>query len=581
MFSTPKSHVSMLLLVALGIAFGVAASTMGFLQQGTGIIEAALSGLFLLTAPAVLSALTMIAVKRKLAARRVFFLSFICTVLYAGFFLASIATRENFGAVSERLVFVGFGVSFVLWFLIAKIVFSLNKSAVAYAAVQAGYNFAFFAASQYLSSGQSLFQIFFKVYFAGFVFLVGAYAAFWIIDAPMKRNFGISSTKAISMFLGQWLSSSQDLEKTFESIGQDIETLVGYLSFKAKNLHLVLVVPYIHYGPFGNLGGSEFSYRICASLEKSLGCKAMAFHGTANHDFDPVSHQQLSKITAPVEKSIRAARHEGALAAYAQGKCANAHVDAYQINGCAFMGLSRAPQTTEDVDFGAGLSIMNEAEKIVPCAIAADQHNSETGDITFFSAGSLPAFQYLDAARQACAKVSKVRGQKTRLGFAQASPGSKSIGSGGIKVLDLQIGKAHNFIILFDSNGVTPAFRSRLLSKIEAGCRQNGLKLQKAEVYTTDTHQLNMIRGVLNPIGSSPEPQVEKMVLQAVFKAAGNLEEYKFHYGKERIRMRVFGQNQSTEIISTVNSIWAVARVAIPAILLASILLILYGLSKF
>ncbi|HQT45178.1 MAG TPA: DUF2070 family protein, partial [Candidatus Micrarchaeota archaeon] len=251
------------------------------------------------------------------------------------------------------------------------------------------------------------------------------------------------------------------------------------------------------------------------------------------------------------------------------------------INDAGFLGLSRAPLTTEDIDFGVGATLMSQAEKYVKTAIAVDQHNSETGDITYFGSGNPVSFEYIDAAEAAakeagCAKAT----HETRIGFARAKVSSKSVGSGGIKTAAIEIGGHVHFIVVSDSNGVTPEFREKAIDSIGRVCRKEKISIGSIEIYTTDTHQLNMVRGVLNPLGSASEPEVLELMPISAIEAYRDLEHYQFASGKDRIRLKVFGPSQSTEIISTVNSIWAVARIAIPIIILCTLALIVYGLTK-
>ncbi|MFA5105488.1 MAG: DUF2070 family protein [Candidatus Micrarchaeia archaeon] len=581
MFSTPTSLASIGLLMLTGALFGVLAQLLTRGQVFDGILLHSLEGIFLITTPAILSALALLAFKNKQSPRRVFFLSAVCALVYAALFLASIATRAQLGIHSQNIIFIAFGITFVMWFLIAKFVFNLQRSGLIFAIIQALFNAIFLSINNYIAINYNPIDILLKTYFAAFVFLAGAYAAFWVIDAPMKRNFGISATKAITLFLGQWLSASQDLEETFDFIGEDITTYVAFMSFKAKSKHVVFAVPYVHYGPFGNLGGSEFSYRICEELERRTECKCIAFHGTANHDFDPVSHDELGKIAGVIEKGIAKARHEAARASYAFGRVKSAHAQCFRINNTGFFGLSRAPLTTEDIDFGVGTTLMTLAEKHVSNAIMVDQHNSETGDITYFGAGNPASFEYLDAVEQAAEKAGREKEGATRIGFARAKAQSRSIGSGGIKTAAIEIGGHVHFIVVSDSNGVTPEFREKAIEAITRMCRKEKIGLGSVEVYTTDTHQLNMVRGVLNPLGSMDEPEALELMEISAVEAYRDLEAYEFASGKERVQIKVFGPSQSTEIISTVNSIWAIARIAIPVIIIAALALIVYGLSRF
>ncbi len=582
MFTTPKSQISIALLLAIGALYGIFAQALTKGAIFDGILFYSLEGIFLITTPAVLSSLALLTFKRNQNARRAFFLSAVCAAVYAVMFLASIATRQQIGVHADKIIFIAFGITFAIWFLIAKFVFNLQKSALIFAIIQVFFSAMFLSINSFISINFNIIEILLKIYFAAFVFLAGAYVSFWVIDAPMKRNFGVSATKAITMFLGQWLYASQDLEKTFDFIGEDITTYVAYMSFKAKSKHIVFAVPYVHFGPFGNLGGSEFSFRLAEELEKRIGCKCVTFHGTANHDFDPVSHVELGKIADAIQFGIEKGRHTAATASYSYARANSAKVQCFKINDTGFFGLSRAPLTTEDIDFGVGTTLMSQGEKYVKNAIVVDQHNSETGDITYFGAGSQGAFDYLDALELAAKDAgSAQKSHDTRIGFARAKTASKSIGSGGIKTTAIEIdGKAH-FIVVSDSNGVTPEFREKAIQSIEKMCKKSKISTGSIEIYTTDTHQLNMVRGVLNPLGSSSEPEVLELIAISAIEAYRDMEPYQAASGKERVSIKVFGTSQSTEIISTVNSIWAIARIAIPAIILVALALIVYGLSKF
>jgi len=48
------------------------------------------------------------------------------------------------------------------------------------------------------------FNVLLKFYISSFVLLAGLYIFFLLINAPMKRTFGVASTDAVSMFFSQW-----------------------------------------------------------------------------------------------------------------------------------------------------------------------------------------------------------------------------------------------------------------------------------------------------------------------------------------------------------------------------------------
>ncbi len=130
----------------------------------------------------------------------------------------------------------------------------------------------------------------------------------------MKKNLGVSSMDALSMFLSQWLYGEKDLEEAFEGIGEEVETLVWVGKFEGKKNSALFVVPYIHFGPFGNLGGSEFTWQIADSLccdyagERKHTLRhqrdVFVFHGMATHDFNPVSSGEIHNVVGACRRAI-------------------------------------------------------------------------------------------------------------------------------------------------------------------------------------------------------------------------------------------------------------------------------------
>jgi putative membrane protein len=204
--------------------------------------------------------------------------------------------------------------------------------------------------------------------------------------------------------------------------------------------------------------------------------------------------------------------------------------------------------------------------------VVVDEHNAETGDITTVEPGSTIAFEMLDAASAALGKCGK---QGPMLfGSACAYPKIATLGSGGIKIAAVKCGGKARAIVLFDSNGITPDFRNELLGLLAK-------KGVEAEIFTTDTHQTNSVRGVLNPVGKGDRKEVAESVLSCLERALGRMGRVSVGTATRRFRINVLGPKQSAEIISTVNSIVAVAKIAVPIILIGTVMAILWGVSNF
>jgi putative membrane protein len=503
------------------------------------------------------------------------FLGLLTEICYGIFYTLSFGLA-GIWPPAENLVFVGFGFAFVLWYFLLLLAFDFRKSAFLLATMQLVFFAVFLLAGGRLGAEADLAGLLVKIYLAAFVFLAALYVMFYLISAPMKKNLRISSMDALSMFLSQWLYGEKDLEGAFEEIGEEMETLAWVGKFSGRKNEALFVVPYIHYGPFGNLGGSDFTWQIADALSGKKR-EVFVFHGTATHDFNPVASREIGKVVGACQRALQKLKTAPASLSVSSCKVGSVRACAMRINDSAFLSYSRAPLTTEDVSLGLGLAIMEKARKYCSSAAVVDEHNAETGDISSVEVGSPIGFEMLDAAEGV---LSGKPGQKPFLfGCASGKISLETVGKNGLKMALFSQGKGLHAIVLADANGIVPSFRLEIIDLLahlgkECGCACQG------EIMTTDTHQINTVQGVLNPLGSEQRGDVMELVRRLFYEARRNLEPVKFGACEERFGIKVFGSGQSAEIASTINAVVAILRLALPMILVASALVLLWALGK-
>lgn len=540
--------------------------------------NAIIHGTLAIAAPALLSSIIIQSLLRKMPYRRVAATAFAGAVFYSIAYISSVLLLPINAAWSQTVLFMGSALVFVLWYCIGRFVFIVRYRAILFAIIQLLLYLLFFINSPGLAlSSEPFFDIAVKFYLSSFIFLALIALFMFIINAPMKKNFGFSSTDAISLLFSQWLYHNKDMEKAFDQVGENARTLISTFSFKRKNDTVHFVTPYVHFGPFGNLGGSEFSYLIAKEIEEKYNSKAFVFHGSVTHDLNPVASSELSKIIAAFDKSVKSSKFSSANASLLQGSSAECRCECLAINDSALVGLSRAPLVTEDINFGLGLSLMSEAEKYATSSMLVDQHNAETGEITSFEPGSIIGYNYLNAVKNTLQNwPKKSSGTPLKVGFSFKSVDSTSIGKAGIKVAIFSTKPAY-LMVLIDCNGVTPEFREKMIHHCKSIGSEMGLDILPS-VYTTDTHQLNMVRGVLNHL--KEEDQMIDLIGLALKDAYDDMQEAQFSSSKEWFDIKVIGAKQSIEAISTVNSIVAVAKITLPLIILCALLLIVVVASR-
>jgi len=572
--SLPPAHIFIIGIIVVGLLFGLLINIGKY--DGADIVRySIIDGSLLLAVPALLSSAVIKLLIRKMPYRRIAAVTFTGQIIYGAAYLSSLLILGISPIVSELILLVGAALVFILWYAIARLVFILKYRSVLFAVIQLLFYLAFLVNSTLFALSNEPVTSIAKFYVASFILFGALYIFFLIINAPMKKSFGFSSTDAFSYFISQWLYKNKDLEKAFESVGARVRTIVTFMGFERKNGRVFFVTPLVHFGPFGNLGGSEFSYLLADALDKKFGAKTLVFHGTVTHDLNPVSSGQLEKIVAACERCISQSKAEPANVCYSRGSEAECNAEALLINKSAFIGLSRAPYVTEDINLGLGLCLMKEAEKKADVAMIVDQHNAETGEITSFEPGDLIGYKYMKSVGASLNTMRKKR-EKLSLGISYRRPESGVLGRAGIKISIISSDPEY-VMVLMDSNGVTPEFRDELIRKVKSAGKKMGHEFEVG-IFTTDTHATNVVRGVVNPIKA--EDAILGEVEEGIKEALSDMQEATFFSSCEWFDIDVLGARQSIEIVSTVNSIVAVAKIALPLILLCAMLVLFTILSR-
>ncbi len=567
LFTLPSLPVILLGMLVIAAIFGLA---INLVEPSENIpFETARDGALLFFIPALLTALVVKMFIRHMPLKRIMATAFGGELVFGLAYVAASLVADISEFFGELVLLVGAALVFLLWYVIARLVFILKYRSILFAIIQLLFYSIFLFSFQTMAlADETLFEWALKAYISSFILLGALYLFFFIINAPMKKTFGVSSTDAVSLFLNQWIYRKNDLEKAFEKVGENAKTLVGVAGFRRKNDNILFIVPNVHFGPFGNLGGSEFSYLIAEEVKKKYKADAFVFHGTVTHDLNPTSSSEVSKITDAVGRILKRSKYDNKTVSLNRGKSNECIAETLMFGDNAFVGVSRAPLVTEDINFGLGLSMLLEAEKHVGKAVIADQHNAETGEITSFEPGSETGYNYISAVADS---LKKGKQRKLRIGISEKHPESSTLGKAGVKIAVLSTSPDYVVVVL-DANGVTPQFKEKIEKEVK--------KLGKFEVgvFTTDTHQTNVVRGVLNP--AKEELQIIKAIKEGVKEAQSDMQDASAFVDKEWFDIRVLGAKHSIEIVSTVNSIVAVAKITAPLILIGAILVLLAILSK-
>ncbi len=469
----------------------------------------------------------------------------------------------------NAVLFVFGGISAGVMYLIARYVFGRRWISLIFAAVHLFLFSIFLWIAGIMPSSPHLILIKFLLSSALFFFFLFALIA--IINAPMKKNFGIATMDAASVFLRHWVYEDMDVVDYLKNIATKVKVPVDFITFHTKKRPVVFVIPSIHFGPFSELGASALPYELKA-LFKKHGMDCVVLHGAATHDLDPannISKVLFYELLKQISDTKPSSPTNISLASSQYGK---AKANLVLFNGCGLCLLSRAPEVTEDINMAMGMVYSSLLEKMFNAQISiCDAHNSGADVVKTFEPGSEEGHEYLMAVKKLGQE--EIKKDDFLFGFAESSAKFKALGDAGISVV--VFGKGPSVVlVIFDANGIENKLRTAIERKVREtlGLDEDAL----VEVVTTDTHSINKVRGVINALEYDKKlvEEVEKLVKEA----NEHKEKVKVSAGRFFFSYPALGPLQSAELISTVNSIMAMIKILIPVLLGWAILTLIYVL---
>ncbi len=410
--------------------------------------------------------------------------------------------------------------------------------------------------------------------YASLLVLIATAFTLRIINAPLKRRLGYSTLKVLQAFWGDWFYGEDHLEELFEDMGKKIDTSVDVISIFAKDNSSKervkekdvdkadakrktqkqearelarILVPYFHFGPFGSIGGSSAPFIFKQAMPNSL-----ILHGTATHELNPTSKKEVKELADRLASFKLKPTYSKMGFAHAQAKDAKA--TAFVFDGRALTLLSRAPKTTEDIEIAGGKILREKLKRKYKDATIVDCHNSSAKEITFFTPLSEEFHEYEEAVEALLKK--NIREKPFKASFASGELTGSGSNRAGFSLLLLSSGSDVYALLSLDVNGILPRSKRAIERLFEK-------RHVKPFICTTDSHENNIIAGAANEYIHSRE-DLER-ISAAIDDALSRLEPASYAFSSQPIHIKVLGEKQVTEIITTINNTWAIAKLVFPA----------------
>lgn len=557
LFRAPAPQILFLPMILVSLAVGLLLLGLNW--------QALYVGAFAFALPSILAAILSTPFARLLGgkhhARRSFLLVFVSLLIIAAIFAVWRIVAHLVDVEDLRVPALSFGVSSTLWIrqitlyttsqpsIMRSLPVASTQPVFGYIAVWALYGL------DPVSFALSV--IFFLVFLlAATLFVVSA-------NLPFKHSFGMDGIKMVPFLLDHMTEGGnrrvKEIESFFQSFSLPIAAWVGIVSFRTdKGIKALMVVPYVHPGPFGQLGGSNLPAKLLEDL-RDLSPNLLVPHGPATHDYNPPTTQECSKISAEVRHLLKEVDYSKESSLFVRSRKGVAHTSAQMFGDSIIVIGGMAPNPTDDIDHSTGYAAANEGKAFgAREAIFIDAHNcmEEGSGLVLF--GSQAAQDIVGSSREAARKAVESKTVGIRMGISQEAgfaSDREGLGSMGIQTMILETNGQKVAYLLYDGNNMVPGLREKLL----AAARDF---VDDAEVLTTDNHSVNATIGGFNPVGWRTDHNIiVGKTRSALEKALNNLEDVEVGMKMGTIDgFSVFGHQSAARLSTVVSSTLSTLR---------------------
>jgi putative membrane protein len=399
------------------------------------------------------------------------------------------------------------------------------------------------------------------------LYAVAVYVFIRVFERPWRRSLGVSALDFIQGFIGHIAEESRELEEFFEEIGED--AVVPVTVFSARRADGTekarFVLPMIHPGPMGEIGGGNLPKRVAEDAE------GLAFppHATAGHDFNLVTRSEVERLIDATDRAADRIEYSETASRSVRTSAGDVSVLGQAFGDDALLVASFAPTPTDDVEYGVGLSARTEARAAgLESVMLVDAHNCNDGlegaDLGHVAPGSHRSFDLYEALAETSERLVDCERHPIELGTAwEETPWDPEDGIGplGIRVAAFRVDGEETAYVLIDGNNMEPGLRERIVDAVDT--------VEEMEVMTTDTHVVNTVESV-NQVGEAIDAdELIERITSLVEQARSDYEPVSAGLATEHAEVTVFGNDRTETLASHANAVISMGAPLAGAVILA------------
>jgi predicted neutral ceramidase superfamily lipid hydrolase len=201
----------------------------------------------------------------------------------------------------------------------------------------------------------------------------------WVMGRWEEGDQGIELIPLFRAFILAWAEDlNGPLEEQITRMGEERDLGVDSLFFQDETggCNAAFVVPYIHPGPFRNVGSSGLPVVLVDRVKEELGCEALVAHGISTHERDLTCSDDNVKVAEALALALLSPDRAASASPMVWAERAGARASCQLFGDAALVTLSLSPKSYDDLPNELREMIVGSAVEMGLDAFVVDSHNS-------------------------------------------------------------------------------------------------------------------------------------------------------------------------------------------------------------
>ncbi|KQB34204.1 DUF2070 family protein [Acidiplasma cupricumulans] len=491
--------------------------------------------------------------------RRIIYLDFMSFLSASLFLWIFLALNSIIGLNIVYLIGISTSIAVFLRFLILYVYYPGNMH---YAIILSpDYSYSILISSLFIFLKTPYLPMFlFTVSFSSAIFLLFSYLFITLTTKKFTRKYSASVPEIINFFLNRSQDNSVG-ESFFGKIyNKRVKIPVKTVDIKdCEKSKVILIFPYVHPGPFGNLCSSNLPEKLSHELNMD---NIMVFHTATTNSNNCGGESDIKNIADAVKQGLKDMHYSGTVSEMKKINVNGYEISMQKFGNYGFSAIIPESEKFDDISLESGLKLIRAMRDSGMDDFALiDAQNDFTKNAPELDNCS----QFIPEMKRAFSKLSDA--YPARIGYSRISARISGLAAMGIQALAMEINGKYNAIVLTDSNNITHDIMEKSRNELSD-------IVDNLEIYTTDNHVVNASNLDINPLGLNCNPDdVVNLIKTAVKDAINDISDVKIGMKTVYTTVHMGREDSFKTLMDTVLGAFRIAKYSIGFILIASILI--------